>query len=155
MFCMTKISKPQQIKTNDPHFVMWVKRPIEEDSGKQHRPGWPERSMLAQSRLLAMRKLSFRESGLMNQSAGTAKVEGRKASLESRGISCVVLLLLIQHKLSWGETHCVVQCALSQAGVQLVQVVHVEETLVAESECEVESRHCSEPPAEQHPLDRA
>lgn len=41
-------------------------------------PGYPERSMLAQSRLLAMRKLSFRESGLLNQSCGTAGVEGRE-----------------------------------------------------------------------------
>lgn len=42
--------------------------------------------MLAQSRLLAMRKLSFRESGLMNQSAGTAEAQGRKATLESTDI---------------------------------------------------------------------
>lgn len=49
---------------------------FKEDYGKQHRPGWPERSMLAQSRLLAMRKLSFRESGVLNQSGGTATVGG-------------------------------------------------------------------------------
>lgn len=54
--------------------------------------------MFAQSRLLAMRKLSFRESGLLNQSAGTAKVEGRKVTLESTDLSCVMLLLLIQSK---------------------------------------------------------
>lgn len=40
--------------------------------------------MFAQSRLLAMRKLSFRESGLLNQSGGTTKVEGRKVTLENR-----------------------------------------------------------------------
>lgn len=39
--------------------------------------------MFAQSRLLAMRKLSFRESGLLNQSGGTTK-GGRKVTLENR-----------------------------------------------------------------------
>lgn len=38
------------------------------------------RSMFAQSRLLAMRKLSFRESGLLNQSAGTVHCERRSVS---------------------------------------------------------------------------
>lgn len=36
--------------------------------------------MFAQSRLLAMRKLSFRESGLLNQSAGTVYCETRSVS---------------------------------------------------------------------------
>lgn len=49
--------------------------------------------MFAQSRLLAMRKLSFRESGLLNQSGGTAKVERRKAHLENMDLSCVMLLV--------------------------------------------------------------
>lgn len=58
--------------------------------------------MFAQSRLLAMRKLSFRESGLLNQSGGTAEVERRKATLESMALYCVMLLLLIQFKHFWG-----------------------------------------------------
>lgn len=45
--------------------------------------------MFAQSRLLAMRKLSFRESGLLNQSGGTARGEGRKVTLESNELSFV------------------------------------------------------------------
>lgn len=36
--------------------------------------------MFAQSRLLAMRKLSFRESGLVNQSAGTVYCGMRSVS---------------------------------------------------------------------------
>lgn len=36
--------------------------------------------MLAQSRLLAMRKLSFSESGLLNQSTGTVYCERRSVS---------------------------------------------------------------------------
>lgn len=36
--------------------------------------------MFAQSKLLAMRTLSFRESGLLNQSAGTVNCEMRSVS---------------------------------------------------------------------------
>lgn len=61
----------------------------------ENRPGWPERSMLAQSRLLAMRKLSFRESGLLNQSGGTAEEEERKVMLQRLDHSWLVLPFLL------------------------------------------------------------
>ena len=45
----------------------------------EHGPGWLVRSMLAQSRPLAMRKLSLRDPVLLNQSAGsTANRAGRE-----------------------------------------------------------------------------
>lgn len=44
----------------------------------QYKPGWLERSMFAQSKLLAMRKLSFSESVLLNQSGGSADEEERE-----------------------------------------------------------------------------
>lgn len=58
-----------------PPGIFWVKQPIRQTGKQQHRPGWPERSMFAQSRLLAMRTLSFRESALLSQSGGTAEEE--------------------------------------------------------------------------------
>lgn len=98
--------------------------------------------MFAQSKLLAMRTLSFRESGLLNQSAGTAtsgRQEGNFRSIE------LLYSLCISGLRKSHETYLIVKCAQSRQDVQLVQPMQVVQfvrmqdggTWVAELECEV------------------
>lgn len=64
--------------------------------------------MLAQSRLLAMRKLSFSESGWLNQSCGTAAAEARKSLAGKAGEQTTLCK----------AAHCSAMVVLFQGGVQ-------------------------------------
>lgn len=111
--------------------------------------------MLAQSRLLAMRKLSFSESGWLNQSCGTAAAGGRKSLAGKAGEQATLCK----------AAHCSAMVVLFQGGVQgrwrrwleeVVAAVPVlgEETWAAAWECAGGSSHWLEPRTEQRRLER-